>query len=350
MPVEQTAVTSADSATATEPVQYDSWDDKGTPVVSKKTSPPISQDSAPAKKDAVADPAPQTKEPADSASDSATDKEAKPHLKTKEDTDRRFKEILDELKAVRQQNEELRKVKTSETRDSKQESQPAAEVYKPLDEKEYFAANPKATYEDFVRTAAKHEAKWEVKQEIAAENQRRAHAEAQRDLNAHVEEAKKRYPDYQQRIEPAVKAIVDDQQIPFAVKAIVNDSPVFTDLIYVLAEPAALADLIQTAKTNPAAAIRKIVLTEQLVQTELAKAKEAGKEKTDTAARDESGKFVKSEVKEAASEPKPRAPKPPSEVGGRGTAADDPLAAAAKAGDFRSFEAEENRRLRASKS
>jgi hypothetical protein len=358
MPVEEQAAAVVDSATtqpvapAFDPSNQHTWSEEQRAEWNKsgEIPKPKSAESATAKKEQTeADSSTAEKEKAaDSASDSATDKEAKPHLKTKEDTDRRFREILDELKAVRQQNEELRRAKTSETRDTKQESQPAAEVYKPLNEKEYFKANPDATYEDFVRAAAKHEAKWEVKQEIAAENQRRAYAEAQKELNARVEEAKKRYPDYQQRIEPAVKAIVDDQQIPYAVKAIVNDSPVFTDLIYVLADPASLADLIQTAKTNPAAAIRKIVLTEQLVQTELAKAKEAGTAKTDGVARDaDTGKFVKSEVKESASEPKPRAPKPPSEVGGRGTAAEDALAAAAKAGDFRSFEAEQNRRLRA---
>lgn len=311
-----------------------------------------SQDSAPAdKKDkAVPDPAPDKKNSADIASDSATDK-SKPHLKTKEDTEKRFTELLDSNKNLQRQLDELKK--TPVTRETKQDSQPAPEVFKPLDSDEFFKANPKATYEDFVRAAARQEAKWEVKQELAADRARVATESAQKDLSSRVEEAKKRYPDFEQRIQPAVQAITNDQQIPFAVKAVMNDSPVFVDLMYVLAEPAALADLVQTAKTNPAAAIRKIVLTEQLVQAELAKAN--GKDKAADAAgddktRDASGKFVSSDgKKDAASEPKPRAPKPLSEVGGRGTTPDDALKTAAAANDFRAFEAEEWRRQKASR-
>lgn len=297
---------------------------------------------------------------ADSASDSATDKKQKPHIRTPEDTEKRFKEILDENKALQRRLESLERGKPSETRDAKQESQPAAEVYKPLDEKEFFKGNPAAgqaghkTYEDFVRAAAKHEAKWEVKQELAADAQRRATAEAQKELSTRVEEAKKLYPDFEDRIQPAVKALTENQQIPFAVKALINDSPVFEHLLYVLAEPAALADLVKTAISSPTAALRKITLTEQLVLAELAKATGKGDKSGDGAGdgktRDASGKFAPSgdtEKKDAASETKVRAPKPPSEVGGRGTASEDTLRTAAEKGDYRSFEAEQNRRLKA---
>jgi hypothetical protein len=46
---------------------------------------------------------------------------------------------------------------------------------------------------------------------------------------------------------------------------------------------------------------------------------------------------------------RPRAPKPPSEVGGRGSGSGDALVAAAKAGDFRAFEKEQWERVRASR-
>lgn len=326
--------TKADSATATE-------DEK------KKTA---------AKSDSATD-KDKTKS-ADTASDSATEKDQKPHLKTKEDTDKRFSDLLDELKTIRRERDELKRGKSSDTRDSKQESQPAAETYKPLDEKQYFKDNPKATYEDFIRAAGKHEGIWAARQEIAANEQRRAQAEAQKELSGRVEEAKKRYPDFDERIQPAVKSIMDDQQVPYAVKAMLNDSPVLMDLLYVLGEPAALKDILHTAKNNPTAALRKITLTEQLVMAELAKAKTSAtddKDKTDdgkggdTKTRDASGKFVSSDKSsDAASDTtKPRAPKPPSEVGGRGTASEDVLATAAKKGDFRSFEAEQNRRMKA---
>jgi len=366
------AVTTVDSATTQQPEfdptnqhtwsaeQRDEWNRTG-----DIPAPPKKSDSATDKtKNAAADSAPhpndKKEKTADSASDSATDKESKPHLKSKEDTEKRINELLASNKEFQRQIDELKRAKASDTRDSKQESQPAAEVYKPLDEKEFFKANPKASYEDWVRAAAKHEAKWEARQEIALENQRRATEAAQRELSTRVEEAKKRYPDFDQRIQPAVKAITEDQQIPHAVKAVINDSPDFVDLMYVLAEPKALADLIHTAKTNPAAAIRKIVLTEQLVQAELAKMKAGGngadKSKSgeatsgaDGKTRDASGKFVSAEASEKkdGTEPKPRAPKPPSEVGGRGTAGEDELRRAAASGNFRDFEAEQTRRMKA---
>lgn len=341
MTTETSAAAVVESATTPEIKEFNNWDAEGTPV---RTEQPKTQDSAPAKeaKEAVADPAPQKDA---SASESATEK-GKPHLKTKEDTEKRFTELLDQNKALQRRLESLERGKP-ETRENQQTSQPAPETFKPLDEKEFFAKNAKATYEDFVRAAARHEAKWEVKQELAADRQRQAEEAAGRELAGQVEQAKTRYPDFDMdtRILPATQAIAQDAQIPFPVKAVLNASPVFVDLMYVLSEPKALADLIQTAKINPAGAIRKIVLTEQLVQAELAKA--SGKAKAE-AGRDESGKFVSGEKKEV-SETKPRAPKPPTEVGGRGTTPEDALRTAAEANDFRSFEAEQNRRLRASK-
>lgn len=352
------AFDAADQATWSAP-QRENWNKTG--------EQPTKQDSAPAAKKAAPDSAPDKdkKNAADSASDSATDKSQQPHLKTPEDTAKRFKEILDDNKALQRRLESLERGerKTSDTRDTKQDSQPAADVYKPLDEKEFFKGNPAAgtaghkTYEDFVRAAGRHEGEWAARQAIAQENQRRATADAQKELAASMADAKKRYPDYDQRIQPAVQAITD-KSVPFAVQAVINDSPAFADLMYVLGEPAALADLVATAKSNPAAAIRKIVLTEQLVLAELAKAKGAAKSGADDKGddttgdgktRDASGKFV-SDKKDAAAEPKPRAPKPPTEVGGRGTAPDDALREAAKANDFKAFEAEEWRRKRASAS
>ncbi len=374
MSTQASAVATVDSATtpvtpetpAFDPSNQHTWSGEQRAEWNKSGDVPKSaakQDSAPADKKAAPDSAPDktSDKSADTASDSATEKSQKPHLKTKEDTEKRFNELLETNKALQRRLESLeRGGKTSETRDAQQASQPATEVYKPLDEKEFFAANAKATYEDFVRAAAKHEAKWEVRQELAADAQRRATAECQKELTTRVEEAKKRYPDFEERIQPAVKAITEDQQIPFAVKAVMNDSPVFVDLMYVLAEPAALKDLVATAKSNPAAAIRKIVLTEQLVQAELAKAQ--GKDKsgdkaadktTDTGdgkTRDASGKFTSEKTSDAAAETKVRAPKPPSEVGGRGTTTEDALRTAAAANDFQAFEAEQNRRMRASRS
>jgi hypothetical protein len=297
--------------------------------------PPKPQDSAPAKKDAVADSAPRKdKTSADTAPESATGTERKPHLKDKEDTEKRFRELLAERDDFKRRLEVLERPRPAEARETKQESQPAPDGYKPLDEKEFFKANEKATYEDFVRAAAKHEARWEARQEIAADNQRRATEAAQKELKTRIEAAKKLYPDFDQRSQAIVNALTSDTQMPHAVKALVNDSPVFEHLLYTLGDPASMADLIATAKTNPAMALRKIVATEILIQQELDKAAKAEKV------------AVKSESEKPVSEAKPRAPKPPAEVGGRGAASEDAAVAAARNGNFSAFSDEMSRRYR----
>lgn len=382
MPVtEASAETTVASASTPEQtptkVEFNGWDDKGTPI---RIDSPKTSDSATDKKNQQ-DPThadsstASTQEPrkdktkpdsstgkdktADTASDSATDTEQKRRQRTSEDTERRITDLLDELKTVRRERDEL-KTKPSDTRDGKQASQPAAEAKLPslrefLDDYFVKPENKGKKYEDGVES-------WQAQRESAITKnlnaqvrQQIANEAAARDLSTRVEEIKTRYPDFEQRIQPAVKAITDDQSIPFPVKAVLNDSPVFVDLMYVLAEPKALADLIQTARTNPAAAIRKIVLTEQLIQTELAKGKPSadGADKTANGGegrqRDDSGKFTSSDSSEktAASETKPRAPKPPSEVGGRGTATTSEEAAAAQANDFRALDAAMSRRFAA---
>jgi hypothetical protein len=302
---------------------------------------PAKQDSAPVKKEekAVPDSAPDKKTAA--ASDSATDKKQEPHLKTKEDSERRFNELLEDNKALKRRLESLERG-APEKRDSKQESQPAPDAKVPSLKAylEQFFAKPEnrgKAYEDAVESWHESRLAAQSKQLEAEIRQRLADEASQRDLNSRVEDAKKRYPDWQERIAPAVKTIIEDKAIPVPVTGIINDSPVFVDLMYVLAEPSALADLIQTAKTNPAAAIRKIVLTEQLVMEELKKAAKTEEVKP-------------SEEKDKAPEPKPRAPKPPAEVGGRNAATEDAATAAARSGNFSAFEAEQNRKYAAARS
>lgn len=368
MNFEEPAVTTVDSATTEEqqqpvfdaadphswsPAQRDDWNKTG--------NQPVKADSAtaPQKKDKTAAPdsAPDSKKTA-SASDSATeDKSQKPHLKTKEDSEKRYQDLLDRAKKAEERAEAAERARTQpEKRDDKQVSQPVREEYKPLHDKKYFAENPGKTYEDFVRAAARHEAKWEadiqVKQAIAAERQRFSQEAATRELTTKLEEAKQRYPDVQEKVVAATGTIFNDQQIPFAVKALLNESDVLVDLMYVLqADAGEFSQFLQLARTQPGAALRKIALTESLVKEQL----RAGK--STTAARGDDGKFVKTDTekdvtarKEAPAETKPRAPKPPSEVGGRGTAPEDALKEAAKAGKFGDFEAEMNRRRQASRS
>jgi len=310
---------------------------------------PTLQDSAPAKKEkvAAADSAPQKdeKKTAPNASDSATDNDTqKPHRKTKEDTERRFQELLDRVKRAEERAEALERKSQPEKRE--QASQPAPEAKAPnlktfLEQFFAKAENKGKNYEDGVEAWAEARDKDRGKQVEAQVRQQIAAEQAQRELNSKVEDAKQRYPDWEQRIQPAVKAITEDQSIPMAVKALINDSPVFVDLLYVLGEADTLKDLISTAKANPTAALRRIALTEQLVEAELAKQKGSDKapdkssenaaasddgEKS-TPERDGSGKFVSAK----ASEPISRAPKPPAELGGGGTPPADAVAAALKA-------------------
>ncbi|HWH56107.1 MAG TPA: hypothetical protein VN682_00680 [Terriglobales bacterium] len=111
------------------------------------------------------------------------------------------------------------------------------------------------------------------------------------------------------------------------IRAMLDDSECLPELMYVLSDEKTRSNFIETAAKNPGKAIRVLAQME-------ADIKQSASPETAEAT---------SEPKPPA-EPKPRAPKPPSEVGGRGTAAEDELHSAAKANDFRTFEAEQNRR------
>jgi hypothetical protein len=320
---------------------------------------PTKQDSAPAKKDQQQDPAApesapdkKTDKSAVNASDSATEKDTqKPHLKTKEDTERRIQQLLDENKEIKKRLEAAERAKPSdEKRDTKQVSQPASEVKIPglktfLDQYFANAENKGKSYEDGVEawqmardTERGKQIEGEIRQQLAREA-------ATRELTAKVNDGKQRYADFDEKVWPTLKTITEDAQIPLAIKAMIDGSDVLVDLVYTLGSDAAeLKKFTDLCKANPQAAIRKLVTTEALVQEQL-----KGKGKTDTSTtreRDENGKFrsqsesgEKTEKPEAAAQPISKAPRPPHEVGGRGTAAEDGAVAAVKANDFRSAKA-----------
>jgi hypothetical protein len=155
---------------------------------------------------------------------------------------------------------------------------------------------------------------------------------------AKVEDARARYgqEQFDATIESASKAIAE-QAAP-TVKEYLQRSDLFADLLYVIGgTEKSLNDFLGSAKSDPIAAIRKLAFLEIEIGKELSKGKEKPEEKPE-----------KPEVKaEAPAKPEPRAPKPPSEVGGRGTAPTDEAAEAARSGDYRKFEAEQNRRMQA---
>lgn len=272
---------------------------------------PLKQDSAPAKKEAaVADSAPQKKE-AVSASDSAPEKKPQPHRKPEDYGEKRFQELANENKSLKERLDAIeRERKAPEKRDDKQVSQPAPE-YKPLDEKKYFSDNPKATYEDFVRAAAKHEAKWEAGQEvqkaITAERQRIAQESAAKELQSKLNDAKERYGDQEAaKIIPAVDKIVGDAQIPQVIKAMLDRSDVLVDLAYTLGSDSAEFDkFVALCKSDPAGALEKLITVQSLVREQLkANVKKAVKAE----------KEPEPVVPEVAAEPVTRAPRPPSKL------------------------------------
>jgi hypothetical protein len=328
------------------PEQRQSWRETG------EVPQPKPQESAPAKKDAkdhaAPDSAPESKD--QPRQDSAPDKsQQKPQFKpkTKEDTEKRFQELTDRLKKAEERAEAAERRAAPEKREPEQKSQPAPEPYKRLDEKEFFAKNPKATYEDYIDAAiqhgAKEQAKQVVSQELAAERQRLSQESAAKELRVKVDEGRQRYPDMDEKLWPALKAFTEDQKIPFAVKALVNDSDVLVDLMYVLASDATeFRAFLALAKTSPGLAIRKLVTTEALVKETL-----SGKKKPNSETpRGNDGKFQRTDEAakpEAAAEPVTRHSRVPVEVGGRGSASEDGAAAAVKANDFRRAKQEFNR-------
>lgn len=175
-----------------------------------------------------------------------------------------------------------------------------------------------ATYEDYIEELAD----WKAEQRDA-KTQREAERKAQLDHGiAKVEEAKARYKDFETIGKTFWEEVVNNPDINPTIKAMIDDSEYFADLAYTIgSDPAELAKF----KALPAGKqIRYIALAESLIADEL------------------DGKKVTTE--ETPAKPQTRAPRPPSEAGGRAASPPDALGAAASANDFRAFEAESTRR------
>lgn len=316
--------------------QREHWNQTGEQPV-----PPKKQDSAPAstpEKKGVSEPKgktaaePETARPQDK-------KDRKPG--EKKTADERIADLIAENKRLKEEQERSRASATQPTskeptKDAAKEPTKAAEAPK--------RPNPftwKGTAEDYEKAMDTWEA--HQKQQAVSEYQmNQRFAAAQEQMKTMVEDAKARYADYETTVKPAVEQLfASAKDIPEMVQVAVNRTPHLADVLYVLGgDQKALQDFINTAKTDPVAAIHKLFFVEQEVTKELAKAKGDGK------AADAKGE-AKPGTKETPVEPKPRAPKPPSEVGGRGAPGERPDVEAARTGDFRSFEAEQRRRAAA---
>lgn len=182
---------------------------------------------------------------------------------------------------------------------------------------------------------------WEYKQQQAQER-------AQREFQETVKQAKERYPDYESKVAPAAKLILEDPDIHAGIKARINNSTVWADVIYVMgSDSEKLQDFLDLAKSNPGAAYDELVLLERDVREELAgKPSKSSEAKTSvTPERNDKGQFQKAEAPEK-SVPEKKvtdAPPPPEEVGTRGSTPPDQVANAVKKNDMRAFREERNR-------
>lgn len=332
------AESSAAAAVATEPkfTQYDGWDDDGNPVVSKKTE--SEKQDKPAEADsAAADASKETK--TEDAVDSAAKKKQEQAPKNR--TEARIKELLARAEKAEHDLAESRKPNKETKADSstapKTETQPTtapATRTKPTSADKGTDGKPKyPTYEDFVEDLAD----WKAEQRIAAQQREQQVTQQRQSLGKHLEEARGRYADFDSVTKPVIQEMLKPD-IPREVFAVINDSPVLADLLYTIGgTEASKADFLEACRTNPGKALRVALLMEQEIVKELGKGKAAAK------------KDVEGEVDKTPASVKPRAPKPPSEVGGRGATGEDALISAAKANDFRSFDAEQTRRAVASR-
>lgn len=318
------------SAPAT-PVQFDSWDEKGTPIVAS-TEPPKTQDSAPASaSEKETPPAPKGETAAESGA--APKQEKKGEKLTAEE---RVQQAVREKNEAREDAD--KRVKALEERLRKLESapQPASktEPAKPVEIPK--RPNPfkwTGTPEEF--EAAMDQYENHLRNQTALEVQRAQQWQQVEAKNLEMlKEATAKYPDAETKIKEATGEIM--KSAPDFIKVFVNDSDVLGDLLYALSDSTTLNNVLELAKTNPSKVLRVLRDMETDIQKAVSKDGKADAH-SKTAMPD----------KKAPAPPEPRAPKPPSEVGGRGTASEDALVTAARSGDYRSFEAEETRRMQA---
>ncbi len=312
------------SVAVAEPVQYDSWDKNGTPIVSKK---------------AVEVPQPKKEEPAASAppatettSESKAEPEAAPkqEKKGKQTAEERISQLTAKLKEKDLELEAAReRSRPVETKPPviQAEAQSVKSRPKP-DDVDKDGKAKYATYEDFVEELSD----WKTEQRIAKLESDRQQATQRQLLEKEFAQASEVYPDFVDKTKPIMTALLNDASLPEPFKAAVGTSDVFTHLLYALSAEQS-QKLMDLARTNTISAIKKLGELEATVRIELAKSKPVVAKETSV---------------EPPAKPQPRAPKPPTEVGGRGTAPADTQAEAARTGNFSAFEVEENRKRFAS--
>lgn len=298
------------------PAIADTWDEFGTPIVSKPPEKPKSEEPA-----ASAPPAKQAK-PEKSAESGTAKQESKP--KAKPSAEERISQLTAERKAAEDRasalEERIRKLESAAQPTARAESKPQEEPPK--------RPNPftwSGTQEEFDKAMDKYE-EYRDSQVAARTRQEQAQAETQKAMNEVLRQATAKHPDASEKIKTTTTELMT--KAPLFVQSFINDSEVIGELLYTLADATTRDNLLETATTNPGKALRVLRDMELDIQKALSKPEVKAEEKSE----------------EKAPEAKPRAPKPPSEVGGRGAATEDAAVAAARDGNFGAFEAEQRRR------
>jgi hypothetical protein len=292
----------------------DGWDESGTPIVTKKPEPPKKEEPA------ASDPPKAAKPEEKHAEPGAAKQEPKP--KAKPSAEERISQLTAERKAAEDRATDLdRRLKELEAKAApKVESKPKEPLKRP---------NPftwKGTPEEYEAAMDQYE-KQRDSEAVTRTRQEQAQSETRKAMNEMLNQATAKHPDAKEKIIAATTEVMSEKT-PFYIKAFINDSEVLGELLYTLSDSTTLNNLLDTAKTNPGKALRVLRDMELDVQKALSKPE------------------VKAEAKpeEKTPETKPRAPKPPSEVGGRGAATEDAATAAARDGNFSAFDAEQKRR------
>lgn len=280
---------------------------------------------------------PATAEPSESGSAPDSERKAeetKPDHRRKPDAEERIRQLIEENKQLKAERDAKPKPEPT-----KAEPSPARAEAKPKEAPKKPKMEDFKTFEEYDDAKDKYYedlADFKAEAKVKEAEDRRAQQEQQREWNKRIDDAKGRYKDFDDIAKPFMQKLAD---VPPIVQAAIGGSDVWTDLIYVLgSDSTKVEELMTKAARDPLAAIREIVLTEQLVREELKKggkeSKEASKEAPE---RDEKGKFV------SQNNGKP-APPPPLEVGGRGAAPADEVETAVSSSDFASFKSAANRR------
>lgn len=327
---EETNVAAPSAAAEPKFTQFDGWDDEGTPVVTKKSEAPpkrAATAAADASKETVSGSEKTETAPATEAGKTTQETRRKPGAEA------RIGELSAENKRLKTELEEAKKPKTTQA-----DSSPA----KPAQTRAETPTRPKPTlqdknpdgtplyksYEEFNEGVTD----WKVEQRMAAYQAEQARGESSRRFTDAMSQAREAYADFDSVAEPMaaqVNELIADAKVDVTLKKALFDKDV-VHILYALGKDPDIAEKFgKLARTDPAEAIFVWKSLKASVKKELAKAPAA----------------AEGESKTPPASTKPRAPKPPSEVGGRGAAGEDALISAAKANDFRTFEAEQTRRV-----